>query len=324
MLYPLKFEPILKEKIWGGQYFHNTFAKGDSSTAKVGESWELSTVGDDISIVANGKYAGTPLNEIISKYKAQLVGQKNYDKFNDEFPILIKLIDAQDNLSVQVHPDEAAAQRKHKKHGKTEMWYVFDPQAGAKFIAGLDYTSSKAAFAQSIKEGTTERLLRKDVSVPGDVFFIPAGRIHAIGGGNVIMEVQQTSDVTYRVYDYMRKDDEGNYRELHVDDALEVSDFEAQTNYKTPYALVKNQTKELVSSPYFTTNKVLIDQTIEKDYSGLDSFVVLFSVDGDFLLECSSQTIEVKKGELILVPAEINNCTLKPLGSASQILEVYV
>lgn len=324
MLQVLKFNPILKELIWGGDYLYQELSKGNNLDAKVGESWELSTVGEDVSIVSEGEYKGRSLVEMIKTYQDRLVGKKIYEEFGDEFPLLVKIIDAQADLSVQVHPNEEFAQLKYGKHGKTEMWYVLDAKPDAKIVAGLQNTVDKATFVKAIEDNTVEQLLRKDDAIPGDVFYIPAGRIHALGAGNIIVEFQQTSDITFRVYDYDRRDAAGNPRELHVEEAIEVSNFEALADYKESYQLSDNASTNLVSSPFFVTNKVHIDKDLDKDYSDVDSFVILLCTKGSVELDCASSKTSIKKGETVLVPAEVGACRFVPQSDDVEFLEVYI
>lgn len=325
MLYPLKFDPILKETIWGGDYLNKKLAKGDNPEAKVGESWEISSVEGNISEVSNGSLKGNSLTELIEVYMGDLVGEKVYEKHGLELPVLIKFIDAQGDLSVQVHPNEKQANDKYNAHGKTEMWYVLNAEKDAKIIAGFEKNSSRQEVEKALEDNTVENLLRKDDSQPGDVFFIPAGRVHAIGAGNVLVEIQQTSDITFRVYDYDRRDDKGNPRELHVQESLDVLDYKSDENYKTPYKGSINEPTNLAECPYFTTNTFSFDKTLGRDYYFLDSYVILICTEGEFDVEYEGgDSVNVKIGESILLPASIREYYFKPKSEKASFLETYL
>jgi len=325
MLYPLKFDPILKEIIWGGNYLNQKLAKGDNPDAKIGESWEISSVEGNISVVSNGKLKGNTLTELIEVYMGDLVGEKVYQKHGLELPVLIKFIDAQGDLSVQVHPNEKQANEKYNAHGKTEMWYVFDAEKDAKIIAGFEKNSSRQEVEKALEDNTIQNLLRKDDAQVGDVFFIPAGRVHAIGAGNVLVEIQQTSDITFRVYDYDRRDAEGNPRELHVQESLDVLDYKANDNYKTSYEGTINQPTNLAKCPYFTTNIFSFDKTLGRDYYFLDSYVILICTEGEFDVEYKDgESVNVKTGESILLPASIREYFFKPKTDKASFLETYL
>ncbi len=325
MLYPLKFNPILKETIWGGNYLYKELGKGDKPDAKVGETWEISSVEGNVSVVSNGAFKGNNLSEMIEVYMGDLVGEKVYEKHGLELPVLIKIIDAQADLSVQVHPNEKQANEKYNAHGKTEMWYVLDCEKEAKIVSGFDKNSSRAEVEKAIKENAVEELLRADDAAPGDVFFIPAGRVHAIGGGNVIVEIQQTSDITFRVYDYDRRDDQGHARELHVEESLEVLDYQAQENNKTPYEEAINTPVNLAKCDYFTTNLFSFDKKLGRDYYFLDSYVILICTEGEFDIEYEEgEAVNIKKGESVLLPAAIREYFFNPKSEKATFIETYL
>jgi len=325
MLYPLKFHPILKEKIWGGDYLYKNLGKGDNPKAKVGETWEISSVEGDVSVVANGALKGNSLNELIEVYMGDLVGEKVYEKHGLELPVLVKIIDARADLSVQVHPNEAHANKKYHAHGKTEMWYVIDAEKGAKIVSGFDKNTSRDEVEQAVAQKNLEKLLRADASYPGDVFFIPAGRVHTIGAGNVLVEIQQTSDITFRIYDYDRRDEQGNARELHLEEALEVLDYKAQDNYKTAYQADINQPVNLAKCEYFTTNFFSFDQKLGRDYYFLDSYVILICTEGAFTIEYEEgDSVPVQKGESILLPAAIREYFFNPQTAKASFIETYL
>ena len=322
MLYPLKFEPIIKDKIWGGSKLKTLFAK-NKSTDKSGESWELSGYDGDESLVVNGSLSGSNLKNLIEIYKSDLVGDKTYQKYGLSFPLLFKLIDANDNLSIQVHPGDEKAFERHNSFGKTEMWYVVDAEKDAELIIGFIDDCSQDTYLKALENGTVEELLQKVPVSKGDVFFIPAGLVHAIGKGTVIAEIQQSSDVTYRIYDYNRTDDNGKERELHTEQALDVINFNASIQPKTIYHSVLNEITPLVSCEYFNTSFLRFNERIERNYTSLDSFVTYICLEGNFEIEHADIKTKVNKGDTILIPAYIDKLALIPINEVS-LLEVYV
>ncbi|MDA3853611.1 MAG: mannose-6-phosphate isomerase, partial [Bacteroidales bacterium] len=298
---------------------------GDNPEAKVGESWEISSVEGNESVVANGVLKGNTITELIEVYMSELVGEKVYEKHGLELPVLIKIIDAKADLSVQVHPNEKQANEKYNAHGKTEMWYILNTKEQAKIIAGFEKNSSRLEVEKAIADNTVVDLLRKDDAQPGDVFFIPAGRIHAIGSGNVLVEIQQTSDITFRAYDYDRRDDQGNPRQLHVQESLEVLDYNAQENNKTPYIEEVNKPTNLAKCPYFTTNIFNFDKKLGRDYYFLDSYVILICTEGEIDIEHEGgESVNVKLGESILLPASIREYFFNPKTEKATFLETYL
>ncbi len=324
-LYPLKFAPIFKEKIWGGDRLGKLLNKDTSNLKNVGESWEISAIEDNISLVVNGFLAQNNLQELIEVYMGELVGDKVYEQFGLEFPLLIKFIDANDVLSVQVHPDDEMAKERHKAFGKTEMWYVLESDPKAELVVGFNQEISKADYLQKVKEGRLSDILNSERVKEGDCYFIPAGRIHAIGAGSLIAEIQQTSDITYRIFDFNRTDEAGNTRELHTDLAVEAIDYSYHPKYKTTYTEVENQTEQLVACPYFTTNVLPFTKPVNKDYSMLDSFVIYMCVEGSAQIEYaeSEDAIRIQKGETVLIPASIDNLILTPF-EKTRFLEVFI
>lgn len=322
-LYPLKFEPIYLEKIWGGNRIKNLLNR-KYDLKNCGESWELSGVDGNISVVSNGFLKGNDLSELIEIYMGDLVGDKVYEKFGNEFPLLIKFIDAQDDLSIQVHPNDELSKERHNAFGKTEMWYVLDAAEGALINSGFNQPVDKEKYLEYLKNGKLTDLLKYDEAKVGDVFFIPAGRVHAIGKGSMVAEIQQTSDVTYRIFDYNRKDDKGNERELHTELALDAIDFSYLDDYKTKYAAITNNSTEIINCKYFTTNILEFDQSLEKDYSMNDSFVIYITLEGEFEIETEDGIEQVAKGETILVPASLELIKINPTNGKVKLLEVYV
>ncbi|MFT5249611.1 MAG: mannose-6-phosphate isomerase [bacterium] len=316
--YPIKFQPILKEKIWGGEKLAKVLNK-ESNNPNVGESWEISDVKGDTSIVVNGALKGQTLQELIATYGASLMGGNVYSHFGEKFPLLIKFIDAKTALSIQLHPNDALAQKRHNSFGKTEMWYVLQADKDAELIVGFQQDSNKEEYISHLKNKKILDILNVDKVKKGDVYFIPTGRIHAIGAGVMLAEIQQTSDVTYRVYDWDRVDYNGIGRELHTELALDAIDYKSQKNYKTQYDIVKNKPKNILDCNYFTTNILAIDKTLLVDNSAKDSFVIYMCVKGEVTIE--NETI--KKGETVLIPASLHTITIKT-DQYSELLEVYI
>jgi mannose-6-phosphate isomerase len=314
------FEPQLKQTLWGGDRII-PFKHLDTQMEAVGESWEISGVKGNETIVATGQDKGKSLNQLVREQKGRLVGEENYQRFGDEFPLLIKFIDARQDLSIQVHPDDEIAQRHGKSHGKTEMWYAFASAPGAVLYNGLKRQLTPEVYEQMVENDTiTEALARYEVS-EGDVFFIPAGRIHAIGAGCFVAEIQQTSDITYRIYDYKRKDKNGNYRELHTKEAAESIDFRIYNNQHITYELSKNEGVQVVSCPHFTTAVYDLTEPMTLDYSELDSFVILIAVKGQGKLICEDEEITFQMGDTVLLPATTQEVKVE---GAVKFLETYV
>lgn len=311
-----RFEPLLKQTLWGGDKII-PFKHLNVSLDHVGESWELSGVSGSETIVADGPDKGKSLNQLVSEQKERLLGKDNYDRFGDEFPLLVKFIDAQKDLSIQVHPNDEVAHRHGKPRGKTEMWYCLGPSTDSGTVAVAEHVEASSGFiynglkqkitpeqyAQMVENDTiTDALARYDVH-EGDVFFIPAGRIHAIGAGSFVTEIQQTSDVTYRIYDYKRTDKNGNYRELHTKQAAESIDFMVLPNYRAGYEPKQNEGVELIQCPYFTTSVYDLTEPMTLDYSELDSFVILIAVKGEGKIVCDGEAQSFRMGDTILLPA---------------------
>ncbi len=323
-LYPLKFVPILKERIWGGNRLHSVLNKNTGGRELCGESWELSAVEGHISVVSNGFLAGNDLQEVIEIYMGDLVGEKVYDKFGVEFPLLIKFIDAENDLSIQVHPNDELSKVRHNAYGKTEMWYILEADPGSVLNSGFNQPVDKEKYLAYFHAGRLTELLNFEQVKQGDVFFIPAGRVHAIGKGILLAEIQQTSDITYRIFDYNRKDKKGKERKLHTELALDAIDFSVRDEYKTQYSVERNSSSKIVECEYFTTNVLEIDQPVVKDYSQLDSFILYIGVEGSCVLSWEKGSEEITKGETILVPASLEEFELTPKKGTTRLLEVYI
>jgi len=322
-LYPLKFHPILKDKIWGGARLKNILNKPTISD-KCGESWEISAVQGNISKVKNGFLAGNNILELTEIYMGDLVGDKIYDRFGIEFPLLIKFIDANDILSVQVHPDDELAMERHKAYGKTEMWYIIEAEKNAELICGFNRKMDKETYLSHLNNKTLKEILNFEKVKAGDVFFTPSGRVHAVGAGILLAEIQQTSDITYRIYDWDRIDDKGKPREMHTELALDAIDLKFYGNYRTDYKLSLNQTINIADCKYFTTGLLYFDKPVEKEYSLIDSFVIYMCLEGKIDIKYGLGLSEsMVAGETVLIPASLKNLNLVPAGKAKTI-EVYV
>lgn len=318
---PLKFNALLKSTLWGGDKII-PFKNLDIQQENVGESWEISGVKDNETIVADGPYAGKKLNELVEELKGKLVGEDNYQRFGNEFPLLIKFIDARQDLSIQVHPTDEIAKMQGKERGKTEMWYLMDSDKDATLLCGLKKKITPEEYAQMVENDTIVDAIDRYEVKEGDCFFLPAGRIHAIGTGCFLAEIQQTSDVTYRIYDFKRKDKNGNYRQLHTKEAAECINYNVESNYRTEYTPVKNQGVSLVQCPYFNTAVYDLDEPMTIDYSELDSFVILIGLKGNATItDNEGNTFTLQAGESVLVPATTE--TLKVDGNI-KFLETYV
>lgn len=317
-LYPLQFEPILKERIWGGTKL-KTYLNKPISSEITGESWEISTVENDISVIANGSLKGKNLNELIADFPVAVLGTNVYKQFGTQFPLLFKYLDAREDLSIQVHPNDDLAKARHNSFGKTEMWYVMQADTDARLIVGFKEKSSKEAYLASLENKSILSILDSKKVHKGDVFFLETGTVHAIGAGMVIAEIQQTSDITYRIYDFDRVDAEGNTRELHVDLALDAINYNV-VDAEKHYTKAVNSANEMVHCPYFTTNFIPLDGTMSVFKNGT-SFTVYMCVEGDFQLRYNDQSYHYKTGDTILIPAEMN--AFEIFGKAS-VLEIYI
>lgn len=322
-LYPLKFKTIYKDKIWGGQKIKTYLGKDFGSLPNCGETWEISGVKTDVSVVDGGALNGESLADLLEQYKDELVGKKIYAHFGNIFPLLVKFIDANDWLSVQVHPDDELAKKRHNSFGKTEMWYIIESDPGSTLIAGFNQQIDEKTYVEKLNSGHLMDILNKETADAGDVFFLPAGRVHTIGKGLLLAEIQQTSDITYRIYDFDRVDDKGNKRELHTEEALAALDYKVYPDYKTKYTPQVNEDVHLVTCPYFTTNVMDFTHGITKDYSNLDSFVIHVCVAGAYTLICNGESYKVKMGECILLPKVIDHVELKTT-TGFKILESYI
>ena len=318
---PIKFQPLLKQTLWGGDKIV-TFKHLDSQLENVGESWEISGVKDNETIVKEGPLKGKSLNEVVAELKDRLVGKENYQRFGDEFPLLIKFIDARQDLSIQVHPNDEIAHKQGKPHGKTEMWYLMESEPGAKLYCGLKKQITPDQYKEMVDNDTICDALAQYEVKEGDCFFLPAGRIHAIGPGCFLAEIQQTSDVTYRIYDYKRKDKNGNYRELHTKLAAESINYQVENDYRTHYVGRLNKGVSLVQCPYFCTAVYDLNEPMTIDYSELDSFVILIGLKGEGrITDNEGNEVSIMAGDTLLIPATTE--TLSVSGTI-KFLETYI
>lgn len=323
-LYPLKFMPLFKDKIWGGNKIKDIVGIDYSPLERCGELWVLSGVEEDETFVANGYLAECTLSEIIDMYTDELMGENNYNEFGEHFPLLLKIIDAKEKLSVQVHPDDKIAQSKGMDNGKTEMWYVMQADEGAEIISGFNKKVTKAEIVNRLRDNNISEILNTETTEKGDLFYIPAGQIHAIGSGVLLAEIQQSSDSTYRVHDWNRVDDNGKPRDLHRAEAIEALDLNyVGPSAKSGYNYAINKTVELVECQYFTTNIIHLSEGLIKDYSDLDSFVIYFCVEGSGFIDSLGHRIPLRAGEAMLIPAIAGKTTIEPNGLI-KILEIYI
>jgi len=321
-LYPLEFQPVYKYRMWGGNKLKTVLNKVYDEE-NVGESWEISDVEDDETVVKNGLLKGLTLRELSDKFGADLLGEKVYKTFGTEFPLLIKFIDAKTPLSVQVHPHDHIAKERHDSFGKNEMWYVMDADNNADIIVGFKEELDKNSYTKYLEDKRLIEVLNTVKTSAGDTFYIPTGRVHAIGAGVLLAEIQQTSDITYRIYDYDRVDKAtGETRELHNELALDVIDFKLHDNYKTDYSKKSNESNLLVHSPYFKTNILTLKGTLEKNYTIIDSFIIYICTKGRVEVLSKDQTYKLHKGKTLLLPASLNQVSLTSV-NGGELLEVY-
>lgn len=320
-LYPLKFEPILKERLWGGTKLQSVLNKKIESEI-TGESWEISGVAGDVSIVSNGNLAGTSLAELIVSQGKSLLGQSVIDRFGTNFPILIKFIDAKQDLSIQLHPNDKLAKKRHNSFGKTEMWYIMDSDSDAKLIVGFNKSVTKEEYSDALKNDTLLNLLNYEQVKEGDTFFINTGKIHAIGAGVLLAEIQQTSDITYRVFDFNRRDKNGNLRELHTDLALDAIDYERKDDFVVNYSKRQDQVNTMVVCPYFKTNFIQLSKNLQLDVARRDSFTIYMCVGGAVTISTEMGEVHLQKGETSLVPAIVQKIDLK--SNSAKLLEVTI
>ena len=319
-LYPLKFEPILKEKVWGGNRLASIYQK-ETTHDSIGESWELSGVAGSVSVIANGPLKGMTLIEALEKYTSQLVGDTVYKHFGNEFPLLFKFIDAKSDLSVQLHPNDELARERHNSFGKTEMWYILEAEKDARLILGFNRNVTQAEYESYLSENNITAILHSEEVVKGDSFFIKTGTVHAIGAGIVLAEIQQTSDVTYRIYDWDRSGMDGEMRELHTDLAIDAIDYSV-SDAKCSYKNVENTAVEICKSPYFHTNKLVLTKNFQPSLTAKNTFTVYMCIEGNAVIHCEGSSEEIRKGETMLIPACLEAITIETQNAI--FLAVYI
>lgn len=316
--YPLTFQPIFKERIWGGTKLKEVLNKSFDGNL-VGESWELSSVANDVSIVSNGEFAGLDINQLIEKFPIEILGSDSIEKFGIEFPLLFKFLDAKEDLSIQVHPNDELAKLRHNSFGKTEMWYVVQADTNARLVVGFKNKTNKIDYLNHLNEKTLVTILNETPVVEGDAFFLETGTVHAIGAGVLIAEIQQKSDITYRLYDWDRVDEKGIGRELHNDLAVDAINFE-ETKTKVQYLKENNESVNLVSCPFFITN---ILEVTEKYLwkKRKNSFTVFMCTSGSFVIETAAAKTKFKKGDTVLIPAVIEEFYIE---GSTTLLEITI
>src|SRR5690554_1093650 len=317
-IYPLTFKPILKERIWGGNKLKHLFGK-ELESEQTGESWELSTLEENISIIASGLYQNRPITDLIDEFPIEVLGHKVYHQFGTKFPLLFKFLDLSEDLSIQVHPNDEIAQKRHNSFGKTEMWYIIQADNNARNIIGFKEKSSPEEYLEKLKNKTLLNILKEEKVQKGDVFFLETGTVHAIGSGIVLAEIQQTSDITYRIYDWDRTDNNGKPRELHLDMALDVINYNP-TQTRKEYSKTENQENIIVENKYFSVNFIPLNGKI-KMLKNQDSFRVYMCTEGNFSVFCKNEKYDFQKGDTILFPAVLNEFTLE---GEAELLEVYI
>ena len=322
VLYPLKFKPVFKDKIWGGRKIKEQLGMDYGSLPNCGELWLLSGLWDEQSEVANGDFEGDEINDLVETFMGDLVGDSVFDEYGEQFPLLLKIIDANDWLSVQVHPDDELAEKRGLGNGKTEMWYVMQADEDAELVMGFNREMTRMDYVEALETNTLQEVLNHESAEAGDVFFIPAGRVHALGPGIMVAEIQQTSDTTYRIYDWDRINEAGMSRELHIPQSVEAIDGAMPDDYKTHVPNVMNRTVQVVDTQYFVTNLLQLQGEMEKDYSNLDSFVVLLCTNGNFSLRWENGAVFVNQGECVLIPNVIKKVAIRA-EQYCKLLEVY-
>jgi mannose-6-phosphate isomerase len=322
-IYPLRFQTIFKDKIWGGSKIHDVLGKDFSPLPNCGETWEISGMEGNVSVVAEGSFAGKSLNELCGELGATLLGNKVFERFGAHFPLLIKFIDANEDLSIQVHPDDTLGQARHGSFGKTEMWYILQADPGSTLITGFNRDMSPESYQEALESGHIMDVLNKEQVAAGEVYFLPAGRIHTIGKGLLLAEIQQASDITYRIYDFDRVDDKGNKRELHTEQALAAIDYKAYPEYKNLYQRRENEAVALAGCAYFQTNLLELSQPISREYAGNDSFTVLIGTEGQAEVKVNGESYRLSKGDTLLLPAVLTSVEIVLEGRAV-VLESFV
>lgn len=320
-LYPLKFNPIFKERIWGGTKLEDILDKQLAGNS-IGESWELSDIDGDVSEVSNGPLKGKSLRELIDFFGEDLLGKKVKERFGSKFPILVKFLDAKEDLSIQLHPNDTLAKQRHDSLGKTEMWHILQADKNSSLIVGFNKNTTKEEYLKHLRNGSLLNILHKEPVKKGDTFIINPGKVHAIGAGILLAEIQQTSDITYRIFDFNRKDNNGQPRELHTELALDAIDYEVKDDYRVHYSEEKNTCNPMVNSPYFITNFVDVSGTFSLELAQRDSFTIYICTEGEASLKFENGTEQLKMGDTVLVPAALNIISFR--ANSARLLEVHL
>jgi mannose-6-phosphate isomerase len=322
-LYPLQFHPIYLEKIWGGQKIATVLGKDFSPLPNCGESWEISGVSGKVSVLANGYLEGRKLTELMVQFGPELLGKRISERYGMEFPLLLKILDAAEDLSIQVHPDDRLARERHNSLGKTEMWYILDADPGSSLISGFNQEVNRELYLEKLNSGKLYDILNVEQVTAGDCFYLPAGRVHTIGKGLLLVEIQQSSDVTYRIYDFDRVDDKGNKRELHTELALDALDHQHHPSYRQQYEVKNNDATLLARGPYFSTQILKFNQPVNRVLSSVDSFIFIVAVEGSFTIEHPEFPLTLVKGQSAMIPAALADYTVTPLTTEATLLESY-
>ncbi|OIP01045.1 MAG: mannose-6-phosphate isomerase [Bacteroidetes bacterium CG2_30_33_31] len=323
LLLPLKFKPIFKDKIWGGNKIQSDLHYNFDPLPNCGEAWMISGIEGFESVVSEGPLADNTLSELIEVFMGELVGEKVYEQFENEFPLLIKFLDTSQWLSIQVHPDDELAKLRGYERGKTEMWYILNADKDAKLISGFKSKISKAEYVQKLENNTLKEVLNFENVKKGEAFYLPSGRIHAIGPGILLAEIQQSSDITYRIYDWERLDANGNSRELHIDDALDAIDFDLYDKYKLEFPSIENETVSIIDEKYFSTNLMHFHKAVTKDYEEIDSFIIYIITEGSMKMVYEGGEMDLGTGDVVLLPAIMNKVNIFPTPFIN-LLEVYI
>lgn len=324
-LYPLLFEPNLHEVIWGGSRLQPY--KGMQPNGRpIGESWEVSAVPSSASVVSNGCWAGKSLIDVVDAMPKEVLGESVAAEYSGKLPLLVKFIDAEKDLSIQVHPNDEMAGRLHGKMGKSEMWYVIDAKPGSFLYAGFKEKITPYEYKKRVDDGSVTEVLAKHEVKPGDVFYLPAGRVHAICGGILLAEVQQSSDVTYRIFDYNRPGMDGKPRELHTELAAEALDFNVEDDYRTRYDNADNKANRVIDSPYFNVRVTELESSFHRNLLKYDSFIISMCISGDCKIKVRSTGDEVllREGWSVLIPAAVADYDVVPLHGKSRVLDAFI
>ena len=316
MLYPLKFNPILLPKVWGGEKLKGWYSEYSSGLENVGESWLVASLGEQQSQVQNGFLAENTLGELVEVYLNELVGDHIYRLYGEEFPLLVKIIDAKDDLSIQVHPNDDIAKKYHGGLGKNEVWYILEADAEAFVYAGFCCHITPDEYKRAVEDGTITKYLQKYNVKKGDYIYIPAGCVHAIGAGCTLLEIQQSSDITYRIFDYNRPGSDGKLRPLHKEQAFISIDFKEWRNIIRHTDFQPNELIKIVENKDFRMFSYAVDAKQELDMTEIDSFILLSVVEGEALIDMNGELTQARLYDTILIPASADKIMITPKPNA--------